>query len=272
MNFPSRSRNGFTIVELLIFSAIFALVSVSFLSILVAVVRVQARQGAASEVNQQSDFVLATIQRIVEQSSQIEGVPGDSVTDITLRMGDESEDPTRIYVDGGIVYLQVAGGDPEPLTTSAVEVTDASFIKRANPGGKDVLAVSMTVSNNVDNPTKQFARGMNLLVSRVSAATFDSDVIPNSGDTYKLGVSSQKWESINEVVYFDGSNVGIGTQNPASKLEVDGGLRLNAGGARPSCASGIRGTVWVTQNGGGTPDTIDACLKVSTSTYSWVAM
>ncbi len=268
----SPARSGFTTIELIIFSAIFAIVSVAFLSILVAVVRVQSRQGAANEVNQQSDFALATIQRIVEQSSQIEGTAGVAVTDVTMRMPEDADDPTRVYVQNGQIFVQVNGGASEPLTTEAVEVTSASFVKRANPGGKDSLSVVMTISNNSDNPTRYFARAINVLVSRVSAATFDSDVIPNTGDTFKLGVSSQKWDSVNEVIFFDGSNVGIGAQNPTSKLEVDGGVRLNAGGARPSCTSGIRGTVWVTQNGGGTPDTIDACLKTSTSTYSWVAI
>jgi type II secretory pathway component PulJ len=92
------SRSGFTIIELLIFSAIFALVTISFLSVLVAVVRVQSRQGASTDVNQQSDFVLATVQRLVEQSSQIEGTANTAVTDITLRMASSSQDPSRLYL------------------------------------------------------------------------------------------------------------------------------------------------------------------------------
>lgn len=259
-------------VELMVFSAIFALVSVAFLSILVAVVRVQARQGAANEVNQQTDFVLANIQRIVEQSSQIEGVAGQSVTDVTFRMPTAAEDPTRIYVSAGRVYLQVAAGAPEPLTTADVAVSGTSFVKQVNAGGRDTLAVSLTVSNNAGNQARSFARILNVLVSRATAATFDSDLLPNAANTLKLGVSAQPWQTLNELIYFASSNVGIGVTNPNQKLEVNGGVRLNAGSARPSCTSGIRGTLWVSQNGGATPDAIEACLKNASSTYVWTAL
>jgi len=260
-------------VELLIFSAIFSLVTISFLSILVAVVRVQARQGASNEVNQQTDFALATIQRAVERSSHIEGDAGQAATEVTLRMPVESEDPVRIYAESGRIFLQQAGEDAEPLTTEGVSVTGASFLKQGNPGGKDSLAVSFTVSNVTGgNRARTFSRALSILVSRAAAATFDSDLIPAVGNTLKLGVNAQPWQSLNELLYFSGSNVGVGATSPNQRLEVDGGLRLNAGSGRPSCTSSIRGTVWVTQNGGSSADTIDACLKNASSTYGWVAL
>lgn len=266
------SRSGFTIIELLIFSAIFALVTISFLSVLVAVVRVQSRQGASTDVNQQSDFVLATVQRLVEQSSQIEGTANTAVTDITLRMASSSQDPSRLYLSNGTIYLQQAGGTPLPLTTSQVQVTSASFIKRSNAGGKDGLAVNMTIANASASSTKNVARALDVFVARVSAATFDSDVIPSTTNL-KLGVNANAWSSVNDLMYFYSSNVGIGVTNPASKLEVDGGVRINANGAsKPTCASGIRGTVWVTQASGGSNDVIEACLRNASSSYNWTAL
>ena len=273
MNIASRSsRAGFTLVELIIFSAIFSLVTVSFLSILVAVVRVQARQGASNDVNQQSDFILATVQRLVEQASHIEGTAGVEATSVTLRMPSASEDPTRLYVSGGIVYLEVAGGQAQALTTDQVAVTDAAFVKRSNAGGKDGLAMSMTVSNNTGSSTRAVARLLDVFVSRVSAATFDADVVPSTGNTYKLGVNAQPWQSINELMYFSSGNVGVGVSSPASKLEVNGGVRLNTGTSKPTCASGIRGTLWITQAGSGSADVVEACLRNASSTYNWVAL
>lgn len=268
----SSRRSGFTLIELTVFAAIFSLVTVSFLSILVAVVRVQARQGASNDVNQQSDFVLATVQRIVEQSSYIEGTAGSAVSDITLRMPSASQDPTRLYLSDGAIYMQVAGGAAAPITTSDVLVNSATFTKKTNAGGKDGLAINMSISNNTSNTTRSITRALDVFVTRVSAATFDSDLVPNTNNTYKLGVSSQIWQSINDSLYFSSGNVGVGVASPASKLEVDGGVRLNTATSKPTCASTIRGTIWVTQSGGGSSDVIEVCLRNASSSYNWVTM
>jgi len=39
-------------------------------------------------------------------------------------------------------------------------------------------------------------------------------------------------------------NVGIGTTAPTQKLEINGGLRLNTGVAKPACTASTRGTLW----------------------------
>ena len=264
-------KAGFTLVEIVLFSAIFAIVTIAFMSVLVAVVRVQSRQGASNDVNQQSDFVLATIQRAVEQSSHIEGDPDEPGAQAVLRMASSSADPTVISFQGGSIFIERGSGGQEALTTDAVVVTDASFVKRSNPGGKDSLSVSITVSNVTDNPTRSFSRVVEALVSRVSAATFDSDVVPSTGNAFKLGVDAQPWQSINDAIYFSSGNVGIGATSPGEKLEVNGGIRLNPSGGRPTCTSAKRGTIWVTA---GSPDTIAACLQTSTSSsnYVWVSL
>ena len=44
-------------------------------------------------------------------------------------------------------------------------------------------------------------------------------------------------------------NLGVGTNNPGQKMEVNGGVRLNTVAAKPTCDATVRGTVWVTQQG-----------------------
>ena len=67
-----------------------------------------------------------------------------------------------------------------------------------------------------------------------------------------------------------GGNVGIGTTSPAVELEVVGGIRMNTTVAKPTCDSGIRGTMWYYQAGAGVNDTLYACMKGSDDTYGWV--
>lgn len=64
-------------------------------------------------------------------------------------------------------------------------------------------------------------------------------------------------------------NVGIGQSNPTQKLDLNGGLRFYTFTAKPTCASGVRGTVWYVQGATGTADTFEVCAKDSAGIYSW---
>jgi hypothetical protein len=65
--------------------------------------------------------------------------------------------------------------------------------------------------------------------------------------------------------------IGLGVTNPAQKLEVNGGVRLNTTDAKPACdqTSG-RGTLWFTQNAAvGTADVLEVCMKKADGTFGW---
>ncbi|MGC8776310.1 MAG: PulJ/GspJ family protein [Minisyncoccia bacterium] len=87
-----QNKKGFTLVELLIFIAIFSIVVSIFFVVLVSISNVQVRGLASNEVNQQSQFLLSTIQRYVESASLIELPTGVSTTTLKLRMPNNSED------------------------------------------------------------------------------------------------------------------------------------------------------------------------------------
>jgi type II secretory pathway pseudopilin PulG len=225
-----RSKSGFTILELLIFSAIFALIMISFITILVTIIRVQSRQSAAAQVNQESQFLLQQVQYYIERSSLVE-MDQDVVTStLKLRMAAGSEDPTLIYLSGGRVYIQQSSTAAQALTTSRVNVTSLVFTKRSNAPSHDSVSVSFMVVNNTQNMTQQFSQALQTAIARVSAATFDSNVIPSStAGLYSLGTGVQYWNSVNGVINFSGSNVsftgyvGIGVSPPTQLLQVGGG-------------------------------------------------
>lgn len=221
------SGDGFSVLELLIFSAIFTVVMLVFITILISVVGVNARQMASSEVNQQSQFLLQQLKYYIERSSLVE-IPQDApAATLKLRMRSSSEDPTYFTISGGRVYIQkTESGSQDPMTSAAVNISNLSFVKRSNPPGHDSVNISFTVEYNTTNIKQKFSQALRTAIARVSAATFDSNVSPLSADAYVVGTETMRWDSINGVVYFSNTNppnVGIGVSSPNAKLQISGG-------------------------------------------------
>lgn len=221
--FSFRYRHGLTMIELLIFVGLFTLVIVGFISVLVLVININSRQTSANEVNVQSQYLLEQIKYYVERSSLIDISQDTSTSTLRLRMKSSSEDPTIFTVASGTAYIQKGSGGQTALTSSRVTVSSLTFRKRSNPPGKDSVDVSFLMQYNTQNLKQSFFQSLSSGLTRVSAATFDSNLIPSSTATYKLGTTGAVWSSINDVIYFNGSTVGIGVSSPNAVLQVSGG-------------------------------------------------
>ncbi len=272
------NSSGYTIIELLIYLGIAGMVMVAFTTMLIAAIRIQARQESAAEVNQQSQFLLQTVQRYVETSSFVDMATSTPTSTLKLRMPSSSIDNGMglyIYLSSssgnGVVYVGTSTTAGLPLTTNRVNVGSLTFTRYNHPGGHDSVSVSFFMTNNSASIAQRFVQNLRTSIGRVSAATFDSNLLPD-GSGRSLGVSGNAWNtlyllsSINNVLYFSGSRVGINTASPGQALEVNGALILNpAGGppSQPNCTGGIRGAIWVNIFGGNTTDTVQVCLQKS---------
>ncbi len=280
MNAKRGCTIGFTLIELLIAMAIFSIVIVFFITMFLTITRIQVRQSSLAEVNGQSTFLLQEMQYYIEQASLIDMPLDTPTTTLKLRMPGVAVDPTVITVNGGTIYLQQASGSLQALSSNKVAVSNLTFTKHANAPGHDSVSIAFTVAYNTGNIQQLFSEMLQTSVAQVSAATFDSDLLPSSTWNNNLGLAGQLWKSINGLLYFssDGTKLGIGAgSNPPSQtLDVNGGVRINSSGAPagyPNCASSLRGTLWVYPGGGaGGGDTLLLCVFTSSSAYTWVPL
>lgn len=195
--YNKHSKNGFSLAEILIYTGILAIVGTLFSGILITVTKVQNRQTASNEVNSQLNFILQTIQRLVRDSSLIEITAGSPAASLKLRMQDPIKDPTIISLSGKKALIQEGSSDPTSLTTDSVNVDLLQFIKFSNYPGHDTVQVDLTISYNTQNLERNFSKSLTSAIARVSAATFDSDIIPGSDNSYNVGLSSSRWQNLN---------------------------------------------------------------------------
>ncbi len=227
-----KSNRGFSLLETLLYLAIFAIVGGALFGILTNVVRISTQEVSGGEVTSQLQFVMQTINRLVQGSSNIEISTSTAVSVLKLRMSNPTQDPTCISLVNGVLKL-AQGPDqfqPQNCTTTTTDLTsnkivvDTALFKRIEfPGGHDQVSVDLQFSNAATGPAK-ISRALHAGISRATAATFDSDLLPNADAQYEVGSSilgGKRWKNAS----FSGNltvsgTVGIGTSGPTGKLTV----------------------------------------------------
>ena len=128
---------------------------------------------------------------------------------------------TKFYISDNIVYKKKLATRLNRLPI-AVSLPMHYFLKVSGYSGHDSVQMDLTLSYNTTNRPPFFSH-FELGYARVSAATFDSNLIPGTTSFYDIGTTALPWNN----VYINGS-VGIGNTAPLSKLGVTGSASVGA--------------------------------------------
>jgi type II secretory pathway pseudopilin PulG len=210
-------KKGFTLVELLVYVGIFAIVAGLMVGILTTTLKVNQRESASAEATSQLNFVMQTIQRLTRESSAIivnssstnidtDDTVGSQQTRLVLRMKDSGanpstdRDPIIIYAENNVIKMSEGGKGFQrisDLTNSKVLADNLKFTKYTQYPGQDTVAVDIQLTYNSQNPDSMVSRSLRTAIARVSAANFDSNLLPGTDNQYEIGyLPNQRWKNI----------------------------------------------------------------------------
>lgn len=151
------SRAGFTLIELVIYVALTALVAGLFSSILVTTTRLQSKQGSSAALVQEMGFLTSTLQRYVRSASDF-SINEDG--DLTVVIDAATVPPTTktiSLVAPGIIALSetdpVNGTVQSVLSSSDIFIDELVFTERSQGASKSVT-MRITASASTTNPQK----------------------------------------------------------------------------------------------------------------------
>lgn len=149
-----KSQKGFTLIELVIYMGLMAIVIGLFAGILVTIVRIQTQQTSSRQVASELNFVMNTITRDIRDGTTVEP-HGNWIAIVTPS---SSPDAMIIDISGGRVRKQENSSAPfSALTTDRVVADTLSFTELSS-GGIKAVQVVLTLSFNTENPAQEYTQ------------------------------------------------------------------------------------------------------------------
>ncbi|GEM_PF-2131841 len=187
-------HKGFSLAELVIYLGILGLSVGVFTSVLDTVTKTQVEQSTQNEISGQLTFSMQTIQRLIKTSSVIDLEAGVATSTLVLQMPQQAVSPTTVYLENGTIYITQGENAPvQALTSGSVTVDSLEFRKSSQPGAKDVVQIDIAISQFEPSQGDLVTRSLRSAVSRVSAVTFDSHLLPPTDGQYDVGSATLRW-------------------------------------------------------------------------------
>lgn len=165
----ARNREGFSLLELLIYVAVLSIVMVMISSTFIALNRGSSQSEIRSEVNSNLRFAIEKIGQDVRAASSVSTPATAGATSTTLVLMVSSA-TTTYDVSSGQLRRQVGTSTPEVLTSDAVTVNTPVFTRLENTNtvlGKTIVSIEadLTIQNSGTSPDETFSARKRTTVS-----------------------------------------------------------------------------------------------------------
>lgn len=153
--YSSGQSRAFTLVEMLLYLGLSAIILVVVSSFLAVVLTARAKSQTVNEVETQASFVMRYITQAIRNADTIiTPTTGNAGAAVTLGMVQAPIHPTTFSLTGSALSVTEGTGSPVALTNSRVVVSGLSFANVSRSGTPGIIRVQFTLSH-VNADTRQ---------------------------------------------------------------------------------------------------------------------
>jgi len=157
-----KHSSGYTLIELLLYIAIFSIVISSVTFLATTILAERTRNQAIAEVNYEGEAVMDLMSQTVRSSTAV-ATPtrGNSTTQLSLTTRTSANNPTVFdsFNDGTVNRLRLSEGSPATitkLTNARVTVSNLSFVNESVTVGYDSIKIQFTLSAQAASARGEF--------------------------------------------------------------------------------------------------------------------
>ncbi|MDP2855981.1 MAG: prepilin-type N-terminal cleavage/methylation domain-containing protein, partial [bacterium] len=185
-------QKGQTLMEILIYVAIFGTVAASLIGIVWNVTKIHTYQIANTEVDNNLRYAMNLINDKVRGASSLESATGST---LVLKMPDNTT--TTFSVTGGVLYIKEGSADPVAVISDRVAVSNLTFEKIDMAGAKGGARINLTLSYvPKEGGTTSLQKTLLSAVTRsATAISFSEDIVPSQDKSYSVGSASYNWKN-----------------------------------------------------------------------------
>ncbi|QQS44549.1 prepilin-type N-terminal cleavage/methylation domain-containing protein [Candidatus Roizmanbacteria bacterium] len=149
--YQTHKKGGFTLVELLIFMALFSVVLVVLSSLFAATVQQQLENQGISATETDSTFIISRMQYDFDRAAAViePANPGDTSDTLILEIAGQE----HVYELSGEILTLTTPADTYQMISPRSRVTSLSFTQIGNIDGNPTVQVQMAVTSVAENAT-----------------------------------------------------------------------------------------------------------------------
>lgn len=154
----NKYKQGYTLVEALIYIAVFVILSFAVMSLLLSVMETNRKSSPINALSRGATSALEIITREIRGATSLDALNSDFATSsgrLSLNSLDASDNPRTVmfYLESGQVKIQENGVYIGPLSPSDVAVT-ALYFNLATSTGQSLLKIELDMSAGSGNYQK----------------------------------------------------------------------------------------------------------------------
>lgn len=149
MNSTNQNNRGVTMIEIILYLAISAIIFFACFSVLELINQSKVKSQITLEVEYQGQILMTKILQSIRDSKKANmPLPQASGSNLSLNTYNSSVDPTIFTFSSGNLTVKEGVGSEIPLNSSKVSISDISFSNNSTSSSYDSIRFTYTISYN----------------------------------------------------------------------------------------------------------------------------